>query len=54
MQYDTKTVHEYITIMIKSQIKRLTLQNDTHANAKLEEAGFSSRSRKLRGVGQIL
>ena len=33
--------------MIKNQRKRSSIQNDTHAIAKLEEAGLSSRTRKL-------
>ena len=33
--------------MIKNQRKRSSIQNDTHAIAKLEEAGLNTRSRKL-------
>ena len=33
--------------MIKNQRKRSSIQNDTDANEKLEEAGLSSRSEKL-------
>ena len=47
VQNDTDAMHEYITGIFKSQIKRPTLQNDTHANAKLEEVGFNSRSKRL-------
>ena len=40
--------------MIKNQRKRSSIQNDTDANEKLEEAGLSSNQEGSRGVGLIL
>ena len=40
--------------MIKNQRKRSSIQNDTHAIAKLEEAGLSSSQESSLGARLIL